>query len=61
MRRQIALRDERRRSRTRPMFIISLLSFPMNVFGNWVFMYGRFGMPRLGGVVAASRARSSSG
>lgn len=37
-------------SRTRPMFVISLLSFPMNVFGNWVFMYGQFGMPRLGGV-----------
>ena len=37
-------------SRTRPMFFISLLSFPMNVFGNWVFMYGHFGMPRLGGV-----------
>jgi MATE family multidrug resistance protein len=37
-------------SRPRPMLVISLLSFPMNVLFNWVFMYGKFGMPQLGGV-----------
>jgi len=37
-------------SRTRPLLVIALLAFPMNIFGNWVFINGHFGMPRLGGV-----------
>ncbi len=37
-------------SRPRPLLVISLLSFPLNVLGNWVFINGHFGMPRMGGV-----------
>lgn len=37
-------------SRTRPMLLISLISLPLDIFGNWVFLYGKFGMPKLGGV-----------
>lgn len=35
---------------TRPIFIAASLGLLMNILGNWVFMYGHFGMPRLGAV-----------
>lgn len=37
-------------SRTRPLLVIALLAFPLNIFGNWVFINGHFGLPKLGGV-----------
>jgi MATE family multidrug resistance protein len=36
--------------RTKPIMYIGLLGLALNVFNNWVFMYGRFGMPELGAV-----------
>lgn len=36
--------------RTKPIMYISLIALLLNVFGNWVFMYGKFGMPALGAV-----------
>ena len=35
---------------TRPIMFMALGALFFNVFGNWVFMYGHFGMPRLGAV-----------
>ncbi|WP_028546504.1 MATE family efflux transporter [Paenibacillus taiwanensis] len=35
---------------TRVTMFITLLSFPINVMLNYVFIFGKFGMPRLGGV-----------
>ena len=35
---------------TRPIMYIAAVGLGVNVFGNWVFMYGKFGMPRLGAV-----------
>jgi MATE family multidrug resistance protein len=35
---------------TRPIMYIALGALVFNVFGNWVFMYGKFGMPALGAV-----------
>ncbi|MDK8179997.1 MATE family efflux transporter [Paenibacillus sp. UMB4589-SE434] len=35
---------------TRVTMFITLLSFPINVILNYVFIFGKFGMPRLGGV-----------
>ncbi len=35
---------------TRPIMFIALGALAFNVFGNWVFMYGKLGMPRLGAV-----------
>jgi len=35
---------------TRPIMYIALAALPLNVFGNWVFMYGKLGMPALGAV-----------
>lgn len=35
---------------TRPIMYIALAALVVNVFGNWVFMYGKFGMPALGAV-----------
>nr|WP_157282695.1 MATE family efflux transporter [Paenibacillus assamensis] len=37
---------------TRITMFITLLSFPINVFLNYCFIFGKFGMPRLGGVGA---------
>lgn len=37
-------------SETRPMMYIALVALPLNVFGNWLFMYGGFGAPALGAV-----------
>lgn len=37
-------------SRTRPVMLISLLGLPANIAGNYVFMYGHLGMPRMGAV-----------
>lgn len=37
-------------SRTRPVLLISLLGLPANIAGNYVFMYGHLGMPRMGAV-----------
>lgn len=37
-------------SRPRPVMIISLLGLAANIAGNFIFMHGRFGMPRLGAV-----------
>ncbi|HEX2494704.1 MAG TPA: MATE family efflux transporter, partial [Steroidobacter sp.] len=34
--------------RTKPIMYIGFCALAINVFGNWVFMYGRFGMPALG-------------
>jgi MATE family multidrug resistance protein len=35
---------------TRPIMYIAFGGLLVNVFGNWVFMYGKLGMPRLGAV-----------
>ncbi len=35
---------------TRPMFYVSMMALVVNVLGNWVFMYGKWGAPALGGV-----------
>lgn len=37
-------------SMTRPVMLISLLALPVNFVGNYVFMYGHLGLPRLGAV-----------
>lgn len=36
--------------RTRPMMVVALVGLAANIVGNWVFMYGRLGMPALGAV-----------
>jgi multidrug resistance protein, MATE family len=36
--------------RTKPIMYIGFLALAVNVLGNWIFIYGRFGMPRLGAV-----------
>jgi len=36
--------------RTRPIMYIGFLGLALNVIGNWLFMYGKFGLPRLGAV-----------
>jgi multidrug resistance protein, MATE family len=36
--------------RTRPMMYVAALGLVTNVFGNWVFMYGKLGAPALGAV-----------
>lgn len=36
--------------RTKPIMYIGLVALALNVFGNWVFIYGKFGMPALGAV-----------
>ncbi|MBS0266843.1 MAG: MATE family efflux transporter [Planctomycetes bacterium] len=36
--------------KTRPMMVMSLIGLVTNAFGNWVFMYGKFGFARLGAV-----------
>lgn len=36
--------------RTQPIMYIGFLGLAVNVFGNWVFMYGKLGMPALGAV-----------
>lgn len=36
--------------RTKPIMFIGFLGLSANVFGNWVFMYGKFGAPALGAV-----------
>ncbi len=38
---------------TRPIMYIAFFGLGANVFGNWVFMYGHFGMPQLGAVGCA--------
>ncbi|MCZ8130051.1 MAG: MATE family efflux transporter [Steroidobacteraceae bacterium] len=35
---------------TRPIMYIAVLGLVVNVFGNWVFMYGKLGAPALGAV-----------
>jgi len=39
--------------RTKPIMYIGLLGLMLNVVGNWIFIYGKFGMPRLGAVGCA--------
>jgi len=36
--------------RTRPIMVISMLGLATNIVGNWLFMYGRLGLPALGAV-----------
>jgi MATE family multidrug resistance protein len=36
--------------RTKPIMFIGMVGLALNVFGNWVFIYGKLGMPRLGAV-----------
>lgn len=36
--------------RTKPIMYFGFLGLTANVFGNWVFMYGKFGMPQLGAI-----------
>lgn len=36
--------------RTKPIMYIGLVALGLNVLGNWVFIYGKFGMPALGAV-----------
>lgn len=35
---------------TKPIMFIAFFGLVLNVIGNWIFMYGKFGMPRLGAV-----------
>ena len=35
---------------TKPIMYIAFLGLFVNVFGNWLFMYGQFGLPRLGAI-----------
>lgn len=35
---------------TKPIMFIAMGGLVINVIGNWIFMYGKFGMPRLGAV-----------
>ncbi len=35
-------------ARPRPVLVITLIAVLLNVFGNWVLMYGKFGLPALG-------------
>lgn len=35
---------------TKPIMYIAFCGLVLNVIGNWIFMYGKFGMPRLGAV-----------
>jgi multidrug resistance protein, MATE family len=39
--------------RTKPIMYIGFLALALNVFGNWVFIYGKLGMPELGAVGCA--------
>lgn len=36
--------------RTKPIMYIGFLGLAFNVLGNWIFMYGKFGMPQLGAI-----------
>jgi multidrug resistance protein, MATE family len=36
--------------RTKPIMFIGFLGLALNVLGNWVFIYGKWGMPRLGAI-----------
>lgn len=40
-------------SNTKPVMLIQFLLLPLNIFGNYLFMYGNFGMPAMGAVGAA--------
>lgn len=35
---------------TKPIMYIAFIGLLLNVAGNWIFMYGKFGMPRLGAI-----------
>ncbi len=35
---------------TRPIMYVALIALVVNVFGNWVFMYGKLGFPAMGAV-----------
>lgn len=35
---------------TKPIMYIAFLGLLLNVINNWIFMYGKFGMPRLGAI-----------
>jgi multidrug resistance protein, MATE family len=36
--------------RTKPIMYFGFLGLTANIIGNWIFMYGKFGMPQLGAV-----------
>lgn len=36
--------------RTRPIMYLGFLGLTLNILGNWLFIYGKFGLPRLGAV-----------
>lgn len=36
--------------RTKPIMYFGFLGLAANVIGNWIFMYGKFGMPQLGAI-----------
>lgn len=36
--------------RTKPIMFFGFLGLTANIIGNWIFMYGKFGMPQLGAV-----------
>ncbi len=40
-------------NQTRPMMVIALLALLLNIALNWVLIYGKLGLPRLGGVGCA--------
>jgi MATE family multidrug resistance protein len=40
-------------NQTRPMMVIALAALLLNVLLNWLLIYGKFGLPRLGGVGCA--------
>jgi multidrug resistance protein, MATE family len=39
--------------RTRPIMYIALLGLVLNVLGNWLLIYGKFGLPRMGAIGCA--------
>ncbi|QDQ26054.1 MATE family efflux transporter [Chitinimonas arctica] len=40
-------------NQTKPMMVIALVALLLNVLVNWLLIYGKFGLPRLGGVGCA--------
>ncbi len=37
----------------KPSMVIGLASIPVNIAGNYIFIYGKFGFPAMGGELAA--------
>ncbi|HAT31168.1 MAG TPA: MATE family efflux transporter [Janthinobacterium sp.] len=46
-------------NQTKPVMVIALLALLLNVFVNWVLIYGHWGLPRLGGIGCAVATSAS--